>query len=94
MAKARLGARDESCAERKAGEAILFRAYPVAFGDKILLATEDGDTFVLRADPVHAILRTNSIDEPAWASPATGQRHGLHTGRASLVCDQMRRNRG
>jgi outer membrane protein assembly factor BamB len=47
-----------------------FRASPVAFGDKILLTSEDGDTFVLRAGPVHAILRTNSIDEPVWASPA------------------------
>jgi outer membrane protein assembly factor BamB len=47
-----------------------FRASPVAFGDKILLTSEDGDTFVLRAGPVHAILRTNSVDEPVWASPA------------------------
>jgi outer membrane protein assembly factor BamB len=47
-----------------------FRASPVAFGDKMLLTSEDGDTFVLRAGPVHAILRTNSIDEPVWASPA------------------------
>ena len=47
-----------------------FRASPVAFGDKILLTSEDGDTFVLRAGPVHAILRTNSLDEPVWSSPA------------------------
>ena len=47
-----------------------FRASPVAFADKILLTSEDGDTFVLRAGPVHEILRTNSIDEPVWASPA------------------------
>ena len=47
-----------------------FRASPVAFGDKILLTSDEGDTFVLRAGPVHEILRTNSIDEPVWASPA------------------------
>jgi outer membrane protein assembly factor BamB len=47
-----------------------FRASPVAFGGKILLTSEDGDTFVLRAGPVHEILRTNSVDEPVWASPA------------------------
>jgi hypothetical protein len=47
-----------------------FRASPVAFGDKILLTSEDGDTFVLCAGLVHAILRTHSIDEPVWASPA------------------------
>lgn len=47
-----------------------FRASPVAFGDKILITSEDGDTFVLRAGPKHEILRTNSIGEPVWASPA------------------------
>lgn len=47
-----------------------FRASPVAFADRILLTSEDGDTFVLRAGPVHEILRTNSIEETVWASPA------------------------
>lgn len=47
-----------------------FRASPVAFADRILLTSEDGDTFVLRAGPVHEILRTNSVDETVWASPA------------------------
>ena len=47
-----------------------FRASPVAFGDKILLTSEDGDTFVMRAGPKHEIIRTNSIGEPVWASPA------------------------
>jgi outer membrane protein assembly factor BamB len=47
-----------------------FRASPVSFGDKILLTSEDGDTFVMRAGPKHEILRTNSIGEPVWASPA------------------------
>jgi hypothetical protein len=61
---------DESSTERKAREAIPFPASPVAFGDKILLTSEDGDTFVLGAGPVHATVRTNSIDEPACTSPA------------------------
>jgi len=47
-----------------------FRASAVAFGDKILMTSEDGDTFVMRAGPKHEILRTNSIGEPVWASPA------------------------
>jgi outer membrane protein assembly factor BamB len=47
-----------------------FRASPVAFGERILLTSEDGDTFVMRAGPKHEILRTNSLDEPVWASPA------------------------
>jgi len=47
-----------------------FRASAVSFGDKILMTSEDGDTFVMRAGPKHEILRTNSLGEPIWASPA------------------------
>ena len=47
-----------------------FTASPVAFGGKILLTSEDGDTFVMRAGPKHEIIRTNSLDEPVYASPA------------------------
>lgn len=47
-----------------------FRASAVSFGDKILMTSEDGDTFVVRAGPRHEVLRTNSIGEPVWASPA------------------------
>jgi len=46
------------------------RSSPVAFGDKILLTSEDGDTFVIRAGPKHEVLATNSVDEPVWASLA------------------------
>lgn len=45
-----------------------FTASPVAFDGKILLTSEDGDTFVVRAGPVHEVLRTNSIGEPVFAS--------------------------
>ena len=47
-----------------------FTASPVAFADKILMTSEDGDTFVLRAGPKHEIIRTNSIGEPVYASLA------------------------
>lgn len=47
-----------------------FRASAVSFGDKILMTSEDGETFVMRAGPKHEILRTNSLGEPVWASPA------------------------
>jgi outer membrane protein assembly factor BamB len=47
-----------------------FTASPVAFADKILLTSEDGDTFVLRTGPKHEIIRTNSIGEPVYASLA------------------------
>ena len=47
-----------------------FFASPVAFDDKILLTSEDGDSFVIEAGPVHKVLQTNSVGEPVYASPA------------------------
>jgi outer membrane protein assembly factor BamB len=47
-----------------------FTASPIAFDEKILLTSEDGDTFVVKAGPVHEVLRTNSVGEPVYASPA------------------------
>ena len=47
-----------------------FTASPIAFGDTILLTSEDGDTFVVKAGPVHEVVRTNSVGEPVYASPA------------------------
>jgi outer membrane protein assembly factor BamB len=48
----------------------MFRSSPVAFGDKILITNEGGDTFVIKAGPKHEVLATNSIDEPVWSSLA------------------------
>jgi outer membrane protein assembly factor BamB len=47
-----------------------FFASPVAFDGKILLTSEDGDSFVIEAGPVHKVLQTNSVGEPVYASPA------------------------
>lgn len=47
-----------------------FFASPVAFDDKILLTSEDGDSFIVKAGPVHEVLRTNSVGEPVYTSPA------------------------
>jgi outer membrane protein assembly factor BamB len=47
-----------------------FTASPVAFDGKILLTSEDGDTFMVKAGPKHEILGNNSVGEPVYASPA------------------------
>ena len=47
-----------------------FMASPVAFGDYLLLTSEDGDTFVIKAGPKHEVVRTNSLGEPVYVSPA------------------------
>lgn len=47
-----------------------FTASLVAYGDRILQTSEDGDTFVVKTGPKHEILRTNSVGEPVYASLA------------------------
>ncbi|HYP26071.1 MAG TPA: PQQ-binding-like beta-propeller repeat protein, partial [Blastocatellia bacterium] len=45
-----------------------FTASPVAFDGMILLTSEDGETFVLKAGPKLEVIRTNSVGEPVYAS--------------------------
>ncbi|HKY42359.1 MAG TPA: PQQ-binding-like beta-propeller repeat protein [Pyrinomonadaceae bacterium] len=47
-----------------------FTASPVAFEGKILMTSEDGDTFIIKAGPKHEIIGTNSLGEAVYASPA------------------------
>jgi outer membrane protein assembly factor BamB len=47
-----------------------FMASPVAFGGHLYMTSEDGDTFVIKAGPAFEVVRTNSIGEPVFASPA------------------------
>jgi outer membrane protein assembly factor BamB len=60
-----------------------FMGSPVAFGGFIAITSDEGDTFMLKAGPAHEIVRTNSVAEPVYSSPAIsngriyirGQRH-------------------
>ncbi len=56
--------------ERWAPVAATFRSSLVAYGDRVLQTSEDGDTYVVKSGPKHQILRTNSVGEPVWASLA------------------------
>jgi outer membrane protein assembly factor BamB len=47
-----------------------FMASPVAYGGMIAMTSEDGQTFMVKAGPAHAIVGANSVDEPVYASPA------------------------
>jgi outer membrane protein assembly factor BamB len=47
-----------------------FTASPVAFNGKILLTSELGDTYVVRAGPEHEVLAINPLGEPVFASAA------------------------
>jgi outer membrane protein assembly factor BamB len=47
-----------------------FMASPVAFGGHLYTTSEDGNTFVIKAGATHEVVRTNSVGEPVFASPA------------------------
>jgi len=49
------------------------RDLPYPDEGRILLMSEDGDTFVVKAGPVHEVLRTNALKEPIYASPAVAR---------------------
>jgi len=63
-----------------------FTSSPVAFDDKILLTSEDGDTFVIKAGPVCEVIRTNSLGEPVYASIAIGAGKLFIRGEKHLYC--------
>jgi outer membrane protein assembly factor BamB len=47
-----------------------FMASPIAADGKILMTSEDGDTFVIKAGPKHEVITTNSVGEPVYTTPA------------------------
>lgn len=63
-----------------------FMASPVAIDGRIVLMSEDGDAFVIKAGPVHEIERTNSLGEPIFASPAVSQGRIFIRGASNLYC--------
>ena len=88
------------CLNAKTGELIyeggrvpiatkFYGASPVAFEGKILITSDDGDTFVIKAGPKHEVLGTNSIGEPCrrrlrllMASCVSGVEDFLHKHKA------------
>jgi len=85
-----------TCLNAKTGEVVYeggrvpipatFTASPVAFENKILLTSEDGDTFIIKAGPKHEVLGTNSLDEPVYASPAIADGKIFLRGEKNLYC--------
>jgi outer membrane protein assembly factor BamB len=63
-----------------------FTSSPVAFDGKILLTSEDGDTFIIKAGPGYEVLRTNSLGEPVFASIAISAGKLFIRGAKHLYC--------
>ncbi len=47
-----------------------FMGSPIAANGRLLLTSEDGDTFVIKAGPKHEVIGTNSVGEPVYTTPA------------------------
>ena len=63
-----------------------FTASPVGFDGKLLLTSEDGDTFIVKSGPKHEVLGTNSVGEPVYASPAIADGRIFIRGEKNLYC--------
>lgn len=61
-----------------------FMSSPVAFDGKILLSSMEGDTYVIKAGPVHEVLKTNPLGEAIAASPALAQGRIYIRGESNL----------
>ena len=63
-----------------------FTASPVAFDGKILITSEDGDSFIFRAGTALEVLNTNPLNEPVYASPAIAGGRIFLRGEKHLYC--------
>jgi outer membrane protein assembly factor BamB len=63
-----------------------FMGSPVAWGGNIYFTSTDGDTFVVKAGPTHEVVRTNTVDEPVYASLAPAQGRVLIRALGHLYC--------
>lgn len=63
-----------------------FTASPIGYGNKIVLFSEDGDAFVIQAGDTYAVVRTNSIGEPIFATPAMAAGKLFIRGEKHLWC--------
>ena len=63
-----------------------FSASPLAYDGKLLLLSEDGDGFLIKAGPVHEVIKVNVLDEPIYASPAAANGKLFIRGDKHLYC--------
>jgi len=85
-----------TCLDAKTGKVIYeggripvpatFTASPVAFDGKLLLTSEDGDTYIIKAGPKHEVIATNSVNEPVYASPAISDGMIFIRAASNLYC--------
>lgn len=63
-----------------------FMGSPVAFDGKLLISSEDGDSYFVKAGTEHEILGTCSIGEPIYTTPALADGKIYIRGGSNLYC--------
>jgi hypothetical protein len=63
-----------------------YGASPVACDGKLLLTSDDGETFIIKAGPQHEVLGTNAIGEPCRTSIAITDGRLFIRGEKHLFC--------
>ena len=63
-----------------------FTASPVAVDGHLLLTSEEGDTFVVKAGTKHEVVRKNPVGEKVFASLALAEGHIFIRGETNLFC--------
>ena len=82
------------CFDAKTGKKIWYErlaetactASPILIGDKIYAGTEQGDVFVLAAEPTFKVLAVNALGERSLATPAVADGRFFVRGASSLFC--------
>lgn len=64
----------------------IFFASLVAFDGKILITSQDGDSFLITAGPKYELVASNSVSEPVYASPAISGGRIFIRGERHLYC--------
>jgi outer membrane protein assembly factor BamB len=64
----------------------IFLASPVVFDGRIMITNQEGESFLIAAGPKHELLKTNSIGEPVYASPAISGGRIFIRGDRHLFC--------
>ena len=72
--------------ERQLPGGYTIKASPVSAGDRLYLATQEGDVLVLQRGPHFEVLATNAMDDVFVASPAIAYGEMFLRGREHLIC--------
>jgi outer membrane protein assembly factor BamB len=63
-----------------------FSSSPLLVGDKLLLTSEEGTTYVLKSGPTFDLVGENTVSETIYATPAVMQGRLYFRATTGLIC--------